>query len=250
MSAMAEARNREVGKSIPVTRDLAGSVDCPCRLLRYPLGHIEGDQPLFISDLTCKALIEHDFVLWWSPGARPDLVCLAPVRPNYPPLYTRVDAQDFHPALGRVKRLGSYVVYADFSHILLATSKPPGTAHAYATYITTAVTSHELFQHIYLRTESYPRDEVEHPGVPSPALHNDFAHILKYFMVEMFKIRQKSNEAKRVPLKQLANGAPDASQRDAVSVKETEAIQEFIARRLTRKLLRMVGDILDRQRTQ
>jgi len=30
-----------------------------------------------------------------------------------------------------------------------------GTAHAYATYITTAVTSNELFQHIYLNTERF-----------------------------------------------------------------------------------------------
>ncbi|KAF4566262.1 DNA polymerase epsilon catalytic subunit [Pleurotus pulmonarius] len=369
-----------------------------------PLGHIEGDQPLFVSDLSfARRLIEHDFVLWWSPGARPDLggvefdsrpteelpntefmapgsysnVCLeisvrnlainsvihsvvvnelegsggatafdsvshtldeyangAPrdltlgesnmspqafvIMKNivktwlldkiqgsldspanlaidhfyrwicssashlYDPSIHRfihgLMRKTFIQLLAEFKRLGSYVVYADFSHILLATSKPPGTAHAYATYITTAVTSHELFQHIYLRTERFYdfllfMDQANMSGIvcddplameaPSqlsiemrwniqeflpPALHGDFANILKYFMVEMFKIRQKSNEATRVPLKQLANGAPDASQRDAVSVKESEAIQEFIARRLTRKLLRMVGDILDRQR--
>lgn len=34
--------------------------------------------------------------------------------------------------LAEFKRLGSYVVHADFGTILLSTSKPPGTAHAYA----------------------------------------------------------------------------------------------------------------------
>jgi DNA polymerase epsilon subunit 1 len=57
--------------------------------------------------------------------------------------------------LAEYKRLGLQVIYADFSRILLATAKPPGTAHAYATYINIAVTSHELFQHIYLHTERF-----------------------------------------------------------------------------------------------
>jgi hypothetical protein len=57
--------------------------------------------------------------------------------------------------LAEFKRLGSHVIYTDFSRILLATLKPPCTAHAYATSITTAVTSHELFKHMYLKTQQF-----------------------------------------------------------------------------------------------
>jgi len=57
--------------------------------------------------------------------------------------------------LAEFKRLGSHIIYADFSRILLATLKPPGTAHTYATSITTAVTSHELFRHMYLKIQRF-----------------------------------------------------------------------------------------------
>jgi DNA polymerase epsilon subunit 1 len=57
--------------------------------------------------------------------------------------------------IAEFKRLGSNVIYADFGNIVLLTSKPPGTASAYATYLLTAVTSHDLFRHIHLRTDRY-----------------------------------------------------------------------------------------------
>ncbi|EEB91311.1 hypothetical protein MPER_10345 [Moniliophthora perniciosa FA553] len=148
--------------------------------------------------------------------------------------------------LAEFKRLGSHVVYADFSRILLGTSKPPGTAHAYATYINTAVTSHELFQHIYLRTERFYdylvfMDQANMGGIvcedplalePSNelsiemrwniaeflpgAVQKQFQAMVQYFIVELFLIRQKANEVMRVPLRALENGsaAPDATQRD------------------------------------
>lgn len=178
--------------------------------------------------------------------------------------------------LAEFKRLGSHVVYADFSRILLATSKPPGTAHAYATYITTAVTSHELFQHIYLNTERFYdfllfMDQANFGGIVCedplaleppeelsmemrwniqeflpPAIQQDFYGVVQYFIIELFKIKQKTNGATRVPLRVLPDGAPDLTQRDAGKTKEMDAVLEFIARRLTRKLLKVVGIVQDR----
>ncbi|KAI0057193.1 DUF1744-domain-containing protein [Artomyces pyxidatus] len=181
--------------------------------------------------------------------------------------------------LAEFKRLGSHVVYADFSRILLVTSKPPGTAHAYATYITTAVTSHELFQHVYLNTERFydfllfmdqanaggivcedplslePPDEVVvemrwniQKYLP-PAIQRDFIDIVRYFLLELYKAKQKANESSRAPLRVLANGAPDATQRDASKSKEMDTIRDFIARRLTRKLFKFIDSVQTRHRS-
>lgn len=178
--------------------------------------------------------------------------------------------------LAEFKRLGSHVVHADFGSILLSTSKPPGTAHAYATYITTAVTSHELFQHIYLRTERFydflifmdsanmggiicedplavePPEElcmemrwnIQH-FLP-PAIQEDFAVVVQYYILELFKIRQKLSAAARAPLRVLQNGDPDTTQRDGAKSNEIESMHEFIARKLTRKMFKVVETIKER----
>ncbi|TBU48980.1 hypothetical protein BD309DRAFT_883522 [Dichomitus squalens] len=181
--------------------------------------------------------------------------------------------------LAEFKRLGSHVVYADLSRILLVTSKPPGTAHAYATYITTAVTSHELFQHVYLHTERFYdflifMDEANYGAVVCenplaieppeelaiemrwniqsflpPAIQADFRAVVRYFLVEFFRTAQKSQGATRVPLRALQNGgAPDATPRDAAKVEELSACREFVSRKLTRRMLRVLGSVLDRHR--
>ncbi|KAJ3500777.1 hypothetical protein NLJ89_g9640 [Agrocybe chaxingu] len=182
--------------------------------------------------------------------------------------------------LAEFKRLGSHVVHADFSSILLSTSKPPGTAHAYATYITTAVTSHELFQHVYLHTERFYdflvfMDSANMGGIvcedplaieppeelcmemrwniqqflPSE-IQKDFEIVVQYYTAELFKIRRDVNAASRVPLRPLQNGEdPDSTQRDESKVKEKDKTLEFIARKLTRKMLRTVESIQDRYRS-
>ncbi|TFK50458.1 DUF1744-domain-containing protein [Heliocybe sulcata] len=178
--------------------------------------------------------------------------------------------------LAEFKRLGSHVVYADFSRILLVTSKPPGTAHAYATYITTAVTSHELFQHVYLHTERYYDFLVfldqanlggvvcEDPLAIDPpeelaiemrwnietflpkAVQQDFRNIVRFFIVNLYRTQQQTRSTTRTPLRILNNDVPEATQRDAAKTKEMEATREFIARRLTRRCLKTVGNILER----
>jgi DNA polymerase epsilon subunit 1 len=180
--------------------------------------------------------------------------------------------------LAEFKRLGSHIVYADFSRIVLATSKPPGTAHAYANYITSAVTSNELFQHIYLNTERFYdfllfMDQANMGGVVCedplavappeelaiemrwniesflpPAIQTDFSAVIQFFVVELFRIRQKTNETSRAPLRVLQNGAPDSTQRDVGKANEMDDMREFLARRLTRKLLRVIGDVQNRAR--
>lgn len=369
-----------------------------------PLGHIEGDQPLLLADIEfARRLTEHDIVLWWSPGDRPDLggiecdrrpteelpkteflstgcysnVCLEvtvrnlavnavlhsvivnelegsggatafdssrtldeyagsdsqrdltlgeshvspqmfsimksmvktwlldKIQGNFTsPATVAVDhfwrwissstsnlydpslhrfihglmRKTFIQMLAEFKRLGSHVVYADLSRILLVTSKPPGTAHAYATYITTAVTSHELFQHVYLRTERFYdfllfMDQANFAGVvcedplaiepPNelsiemrwnienflpPAIQPDFRNAVRYFLVELSRAMQKNRDPTRAPLRVLENGAPEATQQDAGKVEELEVCREFITRKLTRKLLKMVGAVVERHR--
>ncbi|KAH9975457.1 hypothetical protein BGW80DRAFT_1486180 [Lactifluus volemus] len=173
--------------------------------------------------------------------------------------------------LAEFKRLGSQVIYADFSRLLLVTSKPPGTAYAYATYITTAVTSNELFQHIYLKTERFFdfllfMDQANAGGIVCedplsveppedlvvemrwnielflpPAIQSEFSDLVRYFLLEMYRAAQK--EGQRAPLRVLANGAPDLTQRDANKVREHDAIRNFISRRLTRKLFRAIENV-------
>lgn len=369
-----------------------------------PLGHIDGDQPLLLSDIEfARRLTEHDLVLWWSPGDKPDLggaeddcrpseelpktefmssgcysnVCLeitvrnlavnavlhsvivnelegsggatafdsshtldeyaggdsqrdltlgdSSVSPQtfsilksmvktwlldkiqgnfespatiaidhfwrwissnashmYDPSIHRfvhgLMRKTFIQMLAEFKRLGSHVVYADLTRVLLVTSKPPGTAHAYATYITTAVTSHELFQHVYLHTERFYdfllfMDQANLSGVVCedplavnppeeltiemrwnietflpPAIQRDFRTVIRFFLVELFRTLEKSKGALRAPLRVLQNGAPDATQRDATKMRELEASREFITRRLTRKMLKAVGNIQERHR--
>lgn len=365
-----------------------------------PIGHIEGDQPLFLSDVSfARRLTQQDMILWWSAGDRPDLGGMEDDRRHIeelpgtqfisPGCYTNVclevtvrnlavnsilhsvmvnelegsggstafdsvsrtldeyatgDAQRdltlgessvsaqtfgilktmiktwlldkiqgnfdcpanlaidhfwrwisssashmFDPSIYRFihglmrktfiqmlaefKRLGSHIVYADFSRILLATSKPPGTAFAYATYITTAVTSNELFQHMYLNTDRFYdfllfMDQANMGGVvcedpqaiepPTElsiemrwniesflpiAVQHDFSSIVQFFLVELYRIRQKTNETSRAPLRILQNGAPDTTQHDAGKATELDSTREFITRRLTRKLLKVIGSI-------
>ncbi|RPD65491.1 DUF1744-domain-containing protein [Lentinus tigrinus ALCF2SS1-7] len=180
--------------------------------------------------------------------------------------------------LAEFKRLGSHVVYADLSRILLVTSKPPGTAHAYATYITTAVTSHELFQHVYLHTERFYdflifMDEANYGAVVCedplaleppeelaiemrwniqsflpPAIQGDFRAVTRYFLVEFFRTAQKNQDSTRVPLRVLQNGAPEATPRDATKAEQIDACREFITRKLTRRMLRILGGLQDRYR--
>lgn len=188
----------------------------------------------------------------------------------------------FTQLLAEFKRLGSNVVFADFSRILLVTSKPPGTAYAYATYITTAVTSHELFKHVYLETEAYYdfllfmdyancgavvcEDPLQTTTEREPAhtltvsmewnierflpraVQGYFRDVVKLFIVEMFKMKRQSGESGRTPLRVLQNLSQDGPQVDAVKQKEMEVTRTFIAQKLTRRMLRVVSQLMEEYR--
>ncbi|KAH8828165.1 hypothetical protein DL96DRAFT_1602053 [Flagelloscypha sp. PMI_526] len=179
--------------------------------------------------------------------------------------------------LAEFRRLGSAVVYADLGRIVLATAKPPGTAHAYAQYIISAVNSHELFQHVYLdQSRVYDfllfmdvanygailcqDDAAEMPlqrveieaewnieAFLPRAIQEDFARVVEYFIVELHRLRQKTNEVVRVPLQNLIeNGAEEM--KDEAKEKEENATKNFLARDLARKLLKLVDSIETRRR--
>jgi DNA polymerase epsilon subunit 1 len=79
-----------------------------------------------------------------------------------------------------------------------------------------------------------------------PAIQGEFSDLVRYFLLEMYKAAQK--EGQRAPLRVLANGAPDTTQRDANKVRERDAVRDFISRRLTRKLFRTIENVQTRVR--
>ncbi|EJD53603.1 DUF1744-domain-containing protein [Auricularia subglabra TFB-10046 SS5] len=185
----------------------------------------------------------------------------------------------FMQMLAEFKRLGSNVVAADFGSILLVTSKPPGTAYAYGTYLKGAVTSHELFKHMYLEIDRYydylvymdnanqaavvcqNPQEVEPPkkslavtmawnieNFLPPAVQRIFHESVNFFMISMYRIKREHAESSRLPLQLLRNltlTQDAAGPKDSSRNKEMEAVRSFIATRLTRKMLRSVSNILE-----
>ncbi|KAG8816446.1 DNA polymerase epsilon catalytic subunit [Serendipita sp. 399] len=176
------------------------------------------------------------------------------------------------------KRLGSTVIYADLGQILLLTSKPPGSAAAYATYITTAVTSNELFKHLYLHTERYydillyldsanqggivcldPRRKEPSP-VPCmantwniqaflpPAIQPLFHQEVSRFLVELYRIRMKHISSTKTPVRVLDANYTTGVQPDERFAQEQDEIKSYISRRLTRRLLPIVNKIVQEQR--
>jgi DNA polymerase epsilon subunit 1 len=80
------------------------------------------------------------------------------------------------------------------------------------------------------------------------AIQDDFGAVVQFFIVELFKIRQKHNEGSRAPFRVLRNLAPELTQPGPSKINEIDATREFIARKLTRKSLRLIGTIQAKQR--
>lgn len=182
--------------------------------------------------------------------------------------------------LAEFKRLGSQVVKADFGHIILVTSKPPGTANAYATYLLNAVNSHELFTHLELQPDRYYdfllfMDSANLGGIVSedpyatsersgpcvvmswniesffpPAVRAAFHQDLRRIIVELYAEHQAHADIERAPLRVLDNLTQDASAapQDEVQQKTNEAVTKYIETRLTRRLLGRVSKILTSQK--
>ncbi|KAG8693398.1 DNA polymerase epsilon catalytic subunit [Ceratobasidium sp. 394] len=181
--------------------------------------------------------------------------------------------------LAEFKRLGSHVVKADFGHIILVTSKPPGTANAYATYLLNAVNSHELFTHLELQADRYYdfllfMDSANLGGIVAedayssnaagpcvamawniesffpPAVRVAFHQDLRRIIVELYAEHQNHADAERTPLRILDNLTQDGTvaPQDAVQQKIHEAITKYIEARLTRRLLGRVSKISTEQK--
>lgn len=176
------------------------------------------------------------------------------------------------------RRLGSTVIYADFGQILLLTSKAPGNAAAYATYITAAVMSNELFKHIQLHTDRYYDfllylDSANQGGIvcldprakePSntpcmtntwniqaflpPAIQPHFHQEVSRFIVDLYRIRTKHSATSKTPMRVLDATYTSGVQPDEHFQQEQEEIRTYISHRLTRRLLSVVNKIVQRHR--
>ncbi|KAG8956944.1 DNA polymerase epsilon catalytic subunit [Tulasnella sp. 419] len=182
--------------------------------------------------------------------------------------------------LAEFKRLGSNVIAADFGRILLLTSKPPGTAAAYATYLLTAVNSHELFRGIELSTDRYYdfllyMDNANLGGVvcedplaeqtsgPIPiamqwniesflpaAVQPYFRSTVRKFILELYKTKSSHTNSSRTPLRLVQNLTQGGSEQQVQGVekaKENLAIESFITKNLTRLMLNNVTKLTKEQ---
>lgn len=181
--------------------------------------------------------------------------------------------------LAEFKRLGSNVVYADFGNIILLTSKPPGTAAAYSTYLLTAVTSNDLFKFMKLKTLTtydyllfmdranlggvvcMDPMAVEQPNQINfssiwnikdflpPFVQTYFDEAVREFILDRYKLHRKYFSSSRAPMRVINGSQTDSSQPVNVEkAQEVDATKTYIAHRLTRRLLRNVGDIVDEWR--
>jgi len=177
------------------------------------------------------------------------------------------------------RRLGSTIIYADFGQILLLTSKAPGTAAAYATYITTAVMSNELFKHLQLHTDRYydfllyldtanqggivcldPRAK-EASATPCmtntwniqaflpPAVQPLFHQEVSRFILDMYRIRTKHSASSKTPMRVLDATYTSGIQPDQRFIQEQDEIRSFISHRLTRRLLSIVNKTVQHHRS-
>ncbi|KAG8905443.1 DNA polymerase epsilon catalytic subunit [Tulasnella sp. 403] len=183
--------------------------------------------------------------------------------------------------LAEFRRLGSNIIAADFGRILILTSKPPGTAAAYATYLITAINAHELFKGVHLKIQRYydfllymdcanlggivcenPEAVEESPEISMlmhwnmasflpPAVQAQFRTVVKKFLLEVYRTKMKHTNSSRTPLRvvhNLTQGGSDPVPVDAEKQRENAAIEVFINKNLTRLMLTSVEQISAQQR--
>ncbi|KAG9000298.1 DNA polymerase epsilon catalytic subunit [Tulasnella sp. JGI-2019a] len=183
--------------------------------------------------------------------------------------------------LAEFRRLGSNVISADFGRILLLTSKPPGTAAAYATYLVSAITSHELFKTVELNADRYWdfllfMDGANYGGVicqdpyaveppPGMTIANEwniaaflpqgvqpyFRSSVKKFLLELYKIKMRHTNSSKTPMRvnhSLTQGGSDPQPQDAEKLQENAAIETFISKNLTRIVLSSLQEVIEKER--
>ncbi|KAH6905769.1 DNA polymerase epsilon catalytic subunit A [Coprinopsis sp. MPI-PUGE-AT-0042] len=325
-----------------------------------PIGHIEGDTPLLLSDISfARKLMQQDMVLWWSPSDLPDLggveadiqmleefprtdflspcvvvnelegsggtasfdsvshtldECkggrpqrditlggsrvstqmfgilknmikgwlLDKIQHEYmspaglaidhfwrwitskgsqlydPSLHWFIHGlmrETFIQLLAEFKRLGSHVVYADFSTILLATSKPPEKFYDFLVCMDRANVGGVVCEDplaILAPTELSIEMNWNIQTFLPLAIRDDFEGVIQTFIVELFKIRRKINASSRALIRPAQTNEPTTTQpvekeQDPKNPSEKALTIELIARKLTRKLLKVISDVQERQ---
>ncbi|EJT99609.1 DNA/RNA polymerase [Dacryopinax primogenitus] len=179
--------------------------------------------------------------------------------------------------LAEFRRLGCSVISADFSQVILLTSKPPGTASAFLTYLLTAVENQELFRYVNLRIDrvydfmlfmdrsnfgGFVHEDLAALDKPDgtaalmmcwniqrflpPTLQNDFAQIIRKFMTDLYEDKQKRGHS-RTPLRVIQNLTQDQTAvATADKMQEVERVRNYVSNRLTRRLLAKVQQVVER----
>ncbi|KAL8292541.1 hypothetical protein RQP46_001153 [Phenoliferia psychrophenolica] len=184
----------------------------------------------------------------------------------------------FSQLLAEFRRLGCEVVHADFGRIFLLTSKPSSaSAYAYANYVVASVTSRELFRYVeldivrfwdqlvWMDTANYAGVVCDRPdelevlddnaeveietswNIASflpPAVQDDFGTLVARFVHGMYAAKRQSIQAVRTPLRLLQNGSGTGE--DPTKSDEVELAKTYISQTLTRQLLKLVTNIVDR----
>ncbi|KAF8331488.1 uncharacterized protein EI90DRAFT_3145642 [Cantharellus anzutake] len=178
------------------------------------------------------------------------------------------------------KRLGSRVVHGDFGSLLLVTSKPPGTAYAYANYLASAINGNDLFKYVALRTDRFydhllyldkanrggvvcidPEALEPPPKVPMEATWNIqsflppfvqeyFGRFVNHFIKTLYLIHRNHSVWSRSPLKVRQQLTQDDNLKplDDAEREENEETRDFIAGTLTRRMLHAVTEIVEEHR--
>ncbi|KAI8443886.1 DNA polymerase epsilon subunit 1, partial [Phakopsora pachyrhizi] len=176
----------------------------------------------------------------------------------------------FSKMLFELRRLGTGIIYADFNRIFLSTNKASARkAFAYASYIVTAVNGREVFKFLHLEIvrfweqllwadvsnfagiicedfEARPEDQdVENVDMHwnmvnflPEAIQQDFLGFVCTFVHD---IQQCKREAGRAYVE--ADSKAEAERKKS----ETQMLQLLITHKLTRRLLKIVNQICDRQ---
>lgn len=179
--------------------------------------------------------------------------------------------------LTELRRLGSRVIAADFGHILLLTPKAPGTAAAYVTYLLSAINSQELFKGVDMETVQYYdfllyMDTANLGGVlcedpyaaETPAVlpifmqwniakflpeivQPMFQDAIKLYILVIYRTKMAHiNPTRATTHTASSRGITDggaSGQPGIQSAKDDTALEEFVSKRLTRRMLRDVTQI-------
>ena len=186
--------------------------------------------------------------------------------------------------LAEFKRLGTHVVYADFTKVYLLTTKPDaGAAFAFAKYLVTAANSQELFRHLVIDVTQFwnyltwmdaanfggvkvsPAEASSRQAPPTKfeismdwniqsflpgALQPVFERNVASFIFSLYSARRGSIDG-RTPLRLIHSLNIEIPGQSATvnpsKEKETKAAQKSITQTITRRLLADIASVKRRQ---